>query len=75
MFIGVSTLCVHSFTGCHQELYADLFSDHVNGDIPDEDDELIIPLAKVILVACLFITDTVPPDQRKHSRKVRSKLA
>lgn len=42
---------------------------------PDEEDELAIPSAEVMPVMYVFITDRVPPDQRKHGRREKTKLA
>lgn len=56
-------------------LYVNLSSGPVCGNTPDEEDELAIPSAEVMPVTYIFITDRVPPDQRKHGRRGKTKLA
>lgn len=54
-------------------LYVNLSSGPGYENIPDEEDELIIPSAEVILVVCLFITDRVPP--KKAWQKSEDKIS
>lgn len=56
-------------------LQVNLSSGSVYGNIPGEEDGLFIPSAEAILVVLLFSIDRVPPDQRKHDKREKTKLA